>query len=321
MAELRALVSAAMCGLAACGWLKVEQQAARHGDSANPSDLDLETPICDAGGIAGKRACDGCPDNTATYADQPTLFEGLTPRGSDKKGYCTNPGCYECKREAWGKVVEKRRKAKAKAEAAAARKAKKAGLAVCDECRKVLPDGQDGKQDDGARQKAAKTRAEWFPETKAEKAAVAMHQYGLRLVEVIEAAIRDGEAGETCQNVAEWVLWAISRYVWDPPRPDGVIGTAELLEGGIAEATLAEWWREPAMGIVDEYRPRFDQYDGVRNVPLPTEAEEFIEDLERIAEAGSAAMPDKPGGRQGAEMGRGDAEPAKAANGAGEAAK
>jgi len=73
------------------------------------------------GDYAGKRACAGCPDNTAT---EPALFEGVNLPGSSKKGNCTNPACFEAKWKAWQRdPIKKKRdeqRAKSKADSAAA---------------------------------------------------------------------------------------------------------------------------------------------------------------------------------------------------------
>lgn len=211
MAELRKEVAYAMCGLAACGWLKAEAEEA-DGKYVGADARSPETPISDAGGIAGKRACEGCPDNTMTYADHPTLFAGIRPQGSDKKGYCTNRPCYEAKTKVWEKVKDKRAKEKEKKQKAVIAKAKKAGLDVCEACGKVADAGDKfdkcgqaanarlcpkcaekavsrtsrrGNESYAEQEKQRKKLQAQFPRDDAERHALALWQWGQEAAELI----------------------------------------------------------------------------------------------------------------------------------------
>ena len=182
MEELRKRVGYAMCSLAACGWQKVEADR--------------------KGGFAGKRPCRGCPDNTTSYLDQPMLFAGIRPQGSDKKGHCTNRPCYETKKKAWDKVLEGRRKEREKLQAEQIRKAKRAGLDICADCFRVADAGESYKVEGGrkccpkcvakAKERGGtvpagppKPEPKPFPDTDAERLALALWQWGLEAVDAI----------------------------------------------------------------------------------------------------------------------------------------
>jgi len=126
MDQLRKDVAWRLCGLAAAGWLKEEE--------ASGQEFTID----------GRARCLGCPDNTQTYADQPTLFAGIRPQGSGKKGYCTNKPCWAKKAAAWEKVIAARKREQEKATAAQVKQAHKAGLAVCEVegCGKVADAGE-----------------------------------------------------------------------------------------------------------------------------------------------------------------------------------
>lgn len=145
MENLRGRVASAMCGLAGCGWLRAEEKEAtrRRGDAETrgAEGEEPETPISDDGGIAGQRSCAGCPSNTCSYADQPTLFAGVHPAGSDKRGFCSSRPCYEAKEAVWGKVVDRRKAAEGEQRQKKADQARKAGLDVCE----GFPPGQCGR--------------------------------------------------------------------------------------------------------------------------------------------------------------------------------
>jgi len=70
------------------------------------------------GRFGGKRACVGCPYNTATH---PELFEGIKLPSTAAVGTCTNEACFRAKVNAWAKAPE--RKEQLKREAARAKDA------------------------------------------------------------------------------------------------------------------------------------------------------------------------------------------------------
>ena len=76
-------------------------------------------------GYAGKRACFGCPSNSAT---EPGLFEAIEM--SSKTGNCTNPECYTVKAETWAKEKGAKRAAEAKEIEAALKR----GAEICATC-------------------------------------------------------------------------------------------------------------------------------------------------------------------------------------------
>lgn len=106
----------------------------------------------------GRRPCLGCPDNTNT---EPALFEGITLTSA--KGNCTNPECYRHKAQAWEKDPVKKARDKEREEKKAA-----AG--------KPASVGKTAAKEEPKRK---------FPDSPSEKFAVAMHQYGEKLVKAI----------------------------------------------------------------------------------------------------------------------------------------
>jgi ParB/RepB/Spo0J family partition protein len=299
MDSLRDEVGRSMRGMAACGWPMDEQ-------------------------YAGKRACQGCPDNTLTYSDQPKLFEGIEPQGSAKKGHCTNAECYEAKRTAWDKVLDHRRKERQAEQKKAAAKAKKAGLEIC-QCGKVIDSGQGTVDSDGgrlcpkcaakakkvggrrgggggesweAREKRIKAAKKAFPSTPEQRLAAALHKHGVALGEMIGTAIAEGRTGaeSDCRNVAEMVIWAMGLcadyddYVLpqgNRPKLDDVLGA------GISDKDLAAWWNAAIGGaLADE--PGLDYQGKEINVPLSARKIEFIADLERLAKACVLEVPVRP---------------------------
>lgn len=309
MDHLRKAVAEAMQGLAAAGWIRVEDA---DGEAFHPA--------------AGRGRCTGCPDNTASYADQPTLFEGLRPRGSDKRGFCTHAACYASKRAAWDKVLDGRRREADKKQRAAVAKARKAGLDVCEECGRVGQTadaaaegyaeidgrrlcgkceakarkraerhGSGGGEGYEARQKRVEELEKKFPWTAEQKLAVATHAHGAALAERIEGAITDGTVGADgdCTNVAEMVLWAQARGNF-VETPRGATVRAEELPRGMANAELARWWHEAAGWAREANFPRVDWRGDVDNVPLPKEQLARIHDLETVAWMCGLAVPDRP---------------------------
>ena len=218
MDDLRKEVAYALCGLASCGWLKQEEADGSLGNAFHP--------------IEGRSRCVGCPDNTTTYADQPTLFAGIHPQGAATKGYCTNRPCYEHKSKAWEEVAEARRKEQEKQQAEAARKAKKAGLDVCEgfspsgkpcgriadageqfpKCKvaggaKLCPacaakakkrDDRNGGDDSSyeAKRKRAEELARRFPWDDAQRLAAATYEHAGAILRAIEDAIVGGGVPE-----------------------------------------------------------------------------------------------------------------------------
>jgi len=259
MRELRQAVSTALCGLAACGWLKVEAAAAAWAAKTGEAieRFEGETAICELGGIAGRRPCAGCPDNSATYADQPGLFAGVHPQGSDKRGYCTNRPCYETKTAAWEKVKTERKKKEAKKTKAKITQAKKAGLDVCELCGKVADADQTFEPceaaggvkvcpkcaEKAAKRQASARRAESgyqakqrkreqleasFPATAAQRAALALWERGQRAAAAIRGQILKAANTEDLREAA----WASCCGLATAGGADGVseivIDTGEL---------------------------------------------------------------------------------------------
>ena len=209
MADLRSDVARAMCGLAACGWLKREAESRETGG--------IET------GFADRRSCSGCPDNTTTYAEQPMLFAGIRPQGSDKKGYCTNRPCYDIKRRAWDKVLTKRRAEAEKLQAEKIRKARRAGLDICEDCGRVADAGETFKAQAGRKQcpkcvDKAKARAGGrgaaspqpkappFPNTPKERFALALWDWGVAAAKAVIVHV----GGLPAEKIDWWVLLGLA---------------------------------------------------------------------------------------------------------------
>ena len=137
--DIRKSITYLMCKMGSAGW---------------PKDCEY----------AGRRPCDGCPDNTNT---EPALFEGITL--TSKRGNCTNPDCYRCKSQAWERDPVKKARDKEREKKKAARI--KAGKA------------KPGKREQ------EKEKARKFPDSPEERFAVALHGYADGLVKAIKSAV------------------------------------------------------------------------------------------------------------------------------------
>jgi ParB/RepB/Spo0J family partition protein len=309
MEDLRVDVARTMRGMAACGW-------------------PMKEPY------AGKRACQDCPDNTQTYKDQPMLFAGIHPQGSDKKGFCTNEACYEAKSRAHEKVLQQRRKEQNKKTAIAVARAKKAGLAVCEGqgCGKVADAGQKfppckeagdlklcdpcaakaKKRATGGggigesydqRQKRVAALAKKFPWEKAQKFALALWTYARDLAAAIGKQIELGKANGPV-DVIELLLTlelrpmdAMGRgYCW-PGTWKGLPGPREIVSGKhFTGKDLGRIWK--MAGYPEEQcKPHINSFHGeVRHVPLGKELLAAITFLEVLAKAllGKTKLPPRP---------------------------
>ncbi|NLF32745.1 MAG: ParB/RepB/Spo0J family partition protein [Planctomycetes bacterium] len=310
MEELREEVARAMCGLAACGWLRYEQDVAAA--EARGKDVELETPISGEGGIAGKRMCAGCPDNTLSYADHPVLFAGIRPQGSDKKGYCTNRECYAAKTKAWEKVQEKRAEAKEQKVAEQVARAEAAGLDVCGQCRKVAAPGQDFQKVKGAgllcpacAKKAARgggRKAEperKFPLTAAEKFAHATWKWGEGVLKALQKHAKTAPPAEDAFAAA----LLVARLTGNRYR-----GVEIIVPGTMKAGAIQELLRNPApvpppegltAGVLAPLRlthePRWERWtNSTQNVPLPKDVTGAIACLEALAIRWGLELPPRP---------------------------
>ena len=195
-----------------------------------------------------------------TYADQPMLFAGLRPQGSDKKGHCTNDACYRVKESAWEKEKAARKKDQAKKQTAKVKAAKTAGLDVCgcgrigqaDEtfkkvggqkmCPKCLEQEKKRKAGGGESeyQKRSREVAEAkaaFPSTDKQRMAVGLFEYGRKIGETIAESI----VGPDFPDELESVVMAMALWVGTPEFNDA---TTKLMPGPI-DAVL-RWLRGDA---------------------------------------------------------------------------
>ena len=275
MDQLRKDVAAAMQSMGACGW---------------PMDADY----------AGKRPCHGCPDNTLTYADEPMLFAGLEPKGSARKGHCTNGECYRLKRAAWDQVLPVRKAKRETARRKAIVKARKAGLDVCDECidKVAKRSARSSGESWDARSKRIAALKRKFPWDQPQRLALAVHDYGRTLAETIGKAIASGKVGADgdCHNVAELILWAQSASHWRVEVPDKKYRPAikTVLGEGISDADLAVWWTAAARWAQEEEKPGINYNGKVVNVPLDRTHAAKIDALEKIAKALGVEIPPRP---------------------------
>jgi len=285
MGELRRAVGAAMCGLAAGGWPKAE-------------------PCC------GERACEGCPDNTATYTDQPALFAGIRPRGSARKGHCTNRACYDRKRTAWEKVRAAQKAEAAKKLAAKVRKAKAAGVSLCADCGKVVDDGTEHCAKCEAKRKRADDRGfnatkysaerkrvaaleRKFPWTTEQVHALALHDYGQELHDAIRESL-DVPSPVLSEQRLGLALWAALRGAYcgcDLEKMAPTLDGAIVLGGWIGK-TLAAIWANAKRPR--ESLPSVGWSGDVENVPLPAEHVVHIDALEGVALAWGLEIPERP---------------------------
>jgi ParB/RepB/Spo0J family partition protein len=297
MDSLRRAVSYKMQGLASCGWIRGEDQ-----ENGEPF-------AAKAKGSTGRK-CTGCPDNSATYADQPALFAGLSPHESDKRGFCTNEACYQAKSAAWEKVREEKKRDEEKRRQAAIRESKKMGLSVCEECGR--PGGEEkedklAKDPDGSRrqvcpkcraklEKAAGGRRsyhDWqaqerkaesirrrFPETPDQKHAVALWFYGRTLEDAILGRLK--KAPTPPQATAVLLRVAIESRIYVEPRQFAKWPGVGALAGAgrWAPAALAELWRKAA--TVASGKPGIDYKGEAENVPLPKDLLDWIDDCEEV---------------------------------------
>jgi hypothetical protein len=297
MDGLREEVARAMRGLAACGWLGQEEE---FDDPFRP--------------IAGRGRCVGCPDNTATYADQPMLFAGIEPRGSAKKGHCTNAACYEGKAAAWEKFRILRAKQEEKTLAKKIEKAKKSGLVVCEECGGLMGVKKVGRRQLCERhaakaQKAAEAAAAgWigtpenkhrpFPQTLPEKYSVDLRLYGCRLVSALQDFVVKDLKGRSSMQVDRLFSWGAALVsLMDPvgvyinldssaiKEPDAMRRLCEMASFGSDYAPpmptqlVEEIWGELDL---DAFRPELNYKGEVENVPLPPRCAALIDVLEML---------------------------------------
>ena len=305
--ELRADVARTMRGLAACGWLKAERESAETGG--------VQT------GFARKRACEGCPDNTGTHAADPMLFAGIHPAGSDKRGFCSNAGCYELKSAAWEKLRQERNREQEKRLKAEIAEARKAGAKVCEGCGGAVPvakapDGREmcAKCREEAAKAASRGGESWeardkrvaaikrkFPWEATQRFALETYKWAGTVSEAIGKAISLESAGST----RAWpdgpdVLLAlnlrpIGSRAWFEERELARLPTPADLAAGkhFSGADLARLWKK--LGRLDPSDEPSIDYDGrVRNVPLPEDAVAGIAFLERLAAAWGVKVPPPP---------------------------
>lgn len=290
MAELRKQVGYAMRGLAAVGWPMDEK-------------------------FASMRPCTNCPDSTATYADQPALFAGINPRGSAKKGHCTNDACYQAKTIEQNKVRAKRKKEDEKKTAAKIKKAHAAGLKVCADCTKVLdPDEMvkykgrkvckkcaekarkktehtDYGETDRKRQERVKALEKKFPWTAEQKFAVAFHDYGVNLAQLIGkrlavAPVPDNATAIILLAVLDGTFWQLDESL--------LPALADLIDGGqFSSAALAMLWGKAESS--SDCQPEIDYRGNVDHVPLSDEHFIYIDSMERLAKHwGALDLPARP---------------------------
>ena len=291
MPGLRERVGQVMQGLAACGWPMAED-------------------------YAEKRACEGCEDNSKTHADQPMLFANIKPRGSDKKGFCTNGECYAAKAAAWEKVKEQRRKDKKKKIAKAIKDARTLGVKVCEECgivgdvekvggrtlcakhakkakgRSAAGGGESYDQ----REKRIKALKRRFPETADQKLAVALFDHGAQLAETIGKGIADGSIGDkgNCMDAASLVLWAQGWDQWETGRQPKAVPLEQVLHDEFPHGELAMRWKRELGGVTRKHRPRIGYHGEVECMPLDKKALAWIADIETLAKACELVVPRRP---------------------------
>ena len=309
MGDLRKDVSYCLRGLAACGWLKGEDQTC---EAFHP--------------VEGRGRCVGCPDNSATYADQPALFAGIYPQGSDKRGFCTNQPCYEHKSDAWAKVVEKRKTEEEKTQKESIKKARKAGLDVCGVCGRMAKADEEFKEyvgektckaciekekkrqarggsseDYEAKRRAAQALAKKFPWTDEQRLAVAQYSRAKGILEKIGEAVKDGKVEEikvlrfVCVfSCLRWnAVLGLRCHLRQNNLPDTLEEEliADLPEvAPLTTATLGQFFN--ALEFTDACEPRVDEYDGdIENVPATDHLLAATAFLERLAAAWGVEVP------------------------------
>jgi len=150
MRAVREMIAHRLKALGSCGW---------------PMDTEY----------AGKCACAGCPDNSAS-AEVGPLLAGVKLPGTSKKGNCSNAGCYAAKAKAWDRdPVKKKRDAEREAKKKA--KAKAAGKDP-----DATPSGRPAK---------SKTLGP-YPQTEDDYLAVATLAYGRGLLAAVTDFVRAG---------------------------------------------------------------------------------------------------------------------------------
>ena len=235
-------------------------------------------------GYAGKRACEGCVNNTNT---EPALFEGV--KLTSTKGNCTNQTCFETKARAWENDPVKLER-DAKREAGKAAKAKNG----------QTPDKASGASLSYAqREKQIAALKRKFPWTPAQAHARAMWEYGKKLVEMIEEFIASGQAAAAMRPVELIVLNAIAHKQYSASVSDDLPTLAEIAKGHCsnegARKALAETWGYNA--AMTEYgRPGINYNGEVSQVPLDDGRLDYINGVEAIAWAWkiSEDLPTRP---------------------------
>jgi len=296
MDDLRERVGYMMLSMATCGWPRDEK-------------------------FAGQRPCIDCPDNTATYADQPALFAGINPRGSDKKGFCTNEACYHKKLACWDEVRAARKAEQAAKRQAKADKAAKAGLDVCSECFRIAQGDQRYANHDGRklcpkciekakkqvnrhrsesydeREKRVKALIAKFPWTDEQKYAVATWQYSTALAESIGKYIAEGVSED--HPCVEEILLGLSllteTFWWDENENKQLPSLGDLAHGEhFSDETLAKIWLQVTKAA-NYLRPAINRYTGVvENIPLAEEVMQYVEFFKALAEAWKLDVAKRP---------------------------
>jgi len=301
-AKLRDMVSWRLKGLAAGGW-------------------PLDKPY------AGQRACAGCPDNSETRADDAMLFEGVRPQHSNRKGYCGDGTCYAKKLRLREKDLTKKRAEAKKAKAKKIAKAKRAGLAVCPACSRILDEkeklakspvsgekacpkcvAKDQKKADRgyggnyeeqrkAREKKLAVMKKAFPGTPGQRYAVALWNYGSKSMAAVRSFVVAGDLPPDAAVIAArlGIAFGVDHSGWGTQlNKDRKALAAELAKPDVSLSPkqLAQYL--PVDRDLDR-RPRVEEYScEIAGVPLTSRTLSAITLTEALAGRWGVELPPRP---------------------------
>jgi ParB/RepB/Spo0J family partition protein len=266
---------------------------------------------------AGKCACAGCPSNTASHAEEPELFAGLNLHAS-KSGNCADPGCYQAKLAQGEKDQREEAKKKEKQVKESIRKAKRAKIPVCENCAKISESGQEYPEEPEAggkrlcptckkelkkapshgmgksyeqQQKRLADMKRRFPWDAKQRFAVAMHEYGGKLDELIAARLKKAPTPPHAE--AALLHLAILNPNGSDVMEDELPPLATVCQGtAYSPKHLAAMWSPlvPNFGP----KPQVAYNAKVEGVPLEQWQLDAIQTMEVLADAWGVKRPQRP---------------------------
>lgn len=277
---------------------KVRERITYHMQPMGSAGWPRESPY------AGKRACDGCPDNSTTA---PGLFDGITCPGKSARGNCTNKPCYTTKRKAWElqkkRAEAKRERDKAKTPAGTCRECGKAGNArerarwpeknLCPSCHQTI----ESKKAMKAAARAASgrgTRPAPFPATPRERLAVALFDYGKKLRKAVCRHVDKSKPPEDFLAISLQCSYALAGSVLE--RQSMGITVAQVVKLLAIDRPLEIPTGLAKKMFLQKFAAGFASYNRPTahfNTPLRADFVNTIDVLEALAKRWAVALPPK----------------------------